>query len=91
MIKLDLPGVAEPVAVVVHHLEVVAAETGGVCFGTDIILHIGRAEDEGDGMLLGLAFQVAERTFVVCVEGIHQRDGCNRFFHGNLRFFSYNL
>ena len=69
----------------------VAAETGGVCFGTDIILHMGRAEDEGDGMLLGLAFQVAERAFVVCVEGIHQRDGCNRFFHGNLRFFSYIL
>lgn len=53
--------------------------------------HIGRAEDEGDGMLLGFAFQVAERAFVVCVEGIHQRDGCNRFFHGNLRFFSYIL
>ena len=80
---------AQAVAIIVKLLIMMAAETGSIRLGTNIVFHIRSAtsQNEINRMFLNLTFQKTERTFVFGTKSIHQRDGINRLFHSRISLY----
>ena len=80
---LEDPGVSEGVAVVEHLLKMCAAEPGLVGHLTHIGFHVGScaAQTKVQEVLFDISFYETERTFIVGVDGVVERNGIQLFFH----------
>jgi hypothetical protein len=65
-------GIAKGISVGEHPVEMLSAKSGPVCLLPDIPFHVRRtaSQDKIEGILLGLALDKAESTFIIFVNSI---------------------